>query len=71
MSRNYAVDPKGANKDKIRRAGFEKQHAMVMLCTTADGRKLIPYIILNRKYILKNGMFPKDVTVRAQKRKDR
>jgi hypothetical protein len=65
MSRNYAVDTKGANKVKIRSAGFEKQHAMVMLCRTADGRTLIPYIILNGKYIPKNGTFPKDVTVRA------
>jgi hypothetical protein len=40
---------------------------MVMLCITADGHKLPPYIILNRKAIPKNEMFPKDVTVHAQK----
>jgi hypothetical protein len=38
-----------------------------MLYTAADGHKLPPYIILNRKMIPKNEIFPKHVIVRAQK----
>jgi hypothetical protein len=40
----------------------------VLLCIPADGHKLPPYIILNRKTIPKNEMFPEDVIVRAQKK---
>jgi hypothetical protein len=32
-----------------------------MLFMTADGHKLPPYIILSRKVMPKNGMFPKDI----------
>jgi hypothetical protein len=67
MPQNYTVDAKCAKEIKIRSTGYEKQLVMVMLCITADGHKLPPYVILNRKTIPKNEMFAKDVIVRAQK----
>jgi hypothetical protein len=68
MPRDYTVDAKGAKEVKIRSTGYEKQCVTVMLCITADGHKLPPYIIiLSRKTIPKNEMFPKDVIVHAQK----
>lgn len=67
MPRNYTVNMKGAKEVKIMSAGYEKQRVTVMLCITADGNKLPPYLILNRKTIPKNEVFPKDVVVRAQK----
>jgi hypothetical protein len=54
-------------KVKITTTSYEKQHVMVMLCITADGLKLPPYIILNCKMISKNEMFLKDVIVCAHK----
>jgi hypothetical protein len=65
--RKYTVDAKGANEVKIRSTGYEKQRVTVMLCITADGHKLPPYIILNSKTIPKNEIFPKDVIVSAQR----
>jgi hypothetical protein len=67
MPRNYTVDAEGAKYVKIRSTSYEKQRVTVTLCKTADGHKLQPYIILNTKMIPRNEMFPKDVTVRAQK----
>jgi hypothetical protein len=52
--RNYAVDAKGAKEIKIRSAGYEKQHATVMLFITAEGRQLLPGIVLSSKIIPKN-----------------
>jgi hypothetical protein len=65
-SRKYTVDAKGVKEVKIRSTGYEKQRVTVMLCITADGHKLPPYIILNCKTIPKNEMFPKTFIVRAQ-----
>lgn len=67
MPRNYTVNSRGAKEIKIKTTGYEKQRVTVMLCITADGHKLPPYLILNRKTIPKNETFPKDVIVCAQK----
>jgi hypothetical protein len=53
MPQNYTVCAKGAKEVKIRSTGYEKQHIKV-ICITADGHKLTPYIILNHKIIPKN-----------------
>ncbi len=45
--------------------GYEKQQITVMLGILADGTKLPPYLILNRKTVPKKETFPKDVVVRA------
>lgn len=45
----YTVNEKSAKEVKVRSAGYEKQRATVMLCCTADGHKLPPYIIFKRK----------------------
>jgi hypothetical protein len=42
MPRNYTVDAKDTKEVKIRSTGYEKQRVMMMLCITADGRKLPP-----------------------------
>lgn len=66
MPRNYTVDVKGVKEVKLISTGYEKQRITVMLAITGDGRKLPPYIILNRKTIPKK-VVPEDVVVRAQK----
>jgi hypothetical protein len=38
----------------------------MVMCITADGHKLPPYILLSRKMIHKHKMLPKDVTMHAQ-----
>lgn len=67
MPRNYTVNAKGEKQVNILSTGYEKQRITVMLCVTADGHKLPPYLILNRKLVPKNENFPKDVIIRAQK----
>lgn len=66
MPRNYTVNVKGAKEVKLRSTGYEKHRITVMLCVTADGKKLPAYIILTRKTIPKKEIFPSDVIVRAQ-----
>lgn len=68
MPRAYTVNEVGAREVKVRTTGYEKQRVTVMLCITADGRKLPPYIILKRKNMPKNEPFPSDVIVRAQEK---
>lgn len=61
----YTVNKKGAKEVKLRTAGYEKQRATVMLCCTADGRKLPPYIIFKRKTLPAGEKFPRNVVVRV------
>lgn len=42
MPMAYTVNKKGAKEVKLRTTGYEKQRTTVMLCCTADGRKLPP-----------------------------
>lgn len=65
MPRNYTVSAKGEKQITIKTTGYEKARVTVMLSITADGNKLPPYVILNRKTIPKEE-FCKDVIVRAQ-----
>jgi hypothetical protein len=57
---NYTVDAEGAKEVTIRSTDYEKQNVTVMLSITADGHKLTPHVILNRRIIPKNDLFPKD-----------
>lgn len=70
MPRNYSVDVTGSKQIPIKTSGYEKQRVTVMLCVTADGHKLPPYIILKRKLVPKptknSETFPSGVIVRAQ-----
>lgn len=68
MPRACTVNEVGAREVKVRTTGYEKQRVTVMLCITADGCKLPPYIILKRKNMPKNECFPKDVIVRVQEK---
>jgi hypothetical protein len=52
MPHNDTVDAKGAREVKIRSTGYEKQRVMLMLCITADGHKVPPYIILNHRMLV-------------------
>uniref|UniRef100_A0A224YXZ2 Pogo ele1 orf1-h 1e-40-j 4 n=1 Tax=Rhipicephalus zambeziensis TaxID=60191 RepID=A0A224YXZ2_9ACAR len=61
----YTVSEKGAKEVKVRSAGYEKQRATVMLCCTADGHKLPPYIVFKRKTLPAKEAFPRKVIVRA------
>lgn len=66
MPRPTTVNEVGAKEVTIRTTGHEKLRVTVMLCITADGRKLPPYLILKRKTLPKGEPFPKDVAVRCQ-----
>lgn len=68
MQGTCTVNQVGAREVKVRTFGYEKQQVTVMLCITADGRKLPPYIILKRKNMPKNETFPQDVIVRVQEK---
>lgn len=65
MPRNNTVNEVGAREVKVLTSGYEKMRITVMLCITADGEKLPPYLILNRKTIPKNEKFPLDIVVRC------
>lgn len=71
MPRNYTVNEIGSRQVPIKTSGYEKQRVTVMLCITADGHKLPPYIIFKRKTIPKpkkgsSEAFPPGVIIRAQ-----
>ncbi|KAK8758329.1 hypothetical protein V5799_004041 [Amblyomma americanum] len=61
------VELKGKKSVFVQTTGAERQRCTVMLCVTADGRKLPHYVILKRKTIPK-GVFPKGIVVRAQEK---
>ncbi|XP_077484191.1 zwilch kinetochore protein isoform X3 [Amblyomma americanum] len=61
------VELKGKKSVFVRTTGAERQRFTVMLCVTADGWKLPPYVILKRKTIPK-GVFPKGIVVCAQEK---
>lgn len=46
---NRTVDFKGAKSISGRTTGAERQRCTVMLCITADGRKLTPHVVFKRK----------------------
>jgi hypothetical protein len=49
MPRNYTINFKEGEQVAMKTTGYEKLRATVMLCITANGDKLPPYIILNRQ----------------------
>jgi hypothetical protein len=68
MPSAYTVTKKGDKEVKILSAGAEKQRLTVMLCCTADGFKLPPYIVLKCKNVPKGENFPSGVIVRANEK---
>lgn len=68
MPRVYTVNEVGAREVRVKTTGYQKQHVTVMLCITADGRKLPPYIILKWKNMPKNEPCPGDVIIRVQEK---
>jgi hypothetical protein len=51
MSFNYTVDDIGAKSVLIKTLGNEKMQVTVMLMVLADGIKLLPYVMFNRKTV--------------------
>jgi len=68
MLPNYTLEKKGVKEVLLKTTGCEKLCLTVMLAATADGRKLLPLLILKRKTLPKSEAFPKDVIVRAQEK---
>lgn len=64
----YTVNEKGAKEVKVRSAGYEKQRTTVMLCCTADGRKLPAYVVFKRKTLPAQEVFPKNIIVRVNEK---
>jgi hypothetical protein len=60
MPCNYTANFKGEKQVAKKTTGYKKLHVTVMLCITANGNKLTPHIILNRKTVQKEN-FCKDV----------
>jgi hypothetical protein len=48
MLTNMTIKGKGEKSGIIRTSGCEKQCCTMMLAITADGRKLLPYVIFKR-----------------------
>jgi hypothetical protein len=65
MPLNCTINFKGGKTCGNEKHGYGKLHVTVMLCITANGNKLPPYV-LNRKTVPKEN-FCKDVIVQAQK----
>ncbi|KAM7299429.1 pogo transposable element with KRAB domain [Ixodes scapularis] len=65
MPSNYTVETKGAKQVRILTSGNEKNRVTAMLCCTADGHKLNPYLIFKRKTLPANVAFPANVIVRV------
>jgi hypothetical protein len=68
MLRNTTVSTTGAKEVKMLTTGYEKHRVTVMLCVTADGCKLPPYLIFKRKTVPKREIFPKDVIICANEK---
>lgn len=68
MPSAQTIHQKGDLQVILRTTGNEKARITVMLACTADGRKLPPYIILNRKTMPKNEVFPQNVHIRCQEK---
>jgi hypothetical protein len=67
MPRNYTVNLKGEKQVAMKTIGYKKLCVTVMLCITANGNKLPPYVTLSRKTVPKE-IFCIHVIVRAQKK---
>jgi hypothetical protein len=65
MPPSYTVDDSGAKSVAVKTSGHEKTHVTVILAVLADGRKLPPYVILNRKNMPKEQL-PIGIIVRCQ-----
>jgi hypothetical protein len=62
MPRYYTINFKGEEQMAMKTTSCGKLYVIVMLCITANGNELPPYIILNRKTVPKEN-FCKDVIV--------
>jgi hypothetical protein len=65
MPPNHAVDDTGAKSVAVKTSGHEKMRVTIMLAVLADGNKLPPYVILNRKNMTKEQL-PRGIIVRCQ-----
>jgi hypothetical protein len=62
---SYTVNYVGENSMSIKRSGYEKKHATVMLAVSAYISNLPPYMILNSKTLSKEQL-PSIINVRCQ-----
>ena len=67
MPSRFTIDQKGSENVKITTTGSEKCCFTVVLCVTADGGKLPPFVIFKRKTIPKE-QWPKGIVVSANKK---
>lgn len=68
MPSRTTVTAKGAKDVRLLTTGNEHTRFTVMLCCTADGWKLPPYIVFRRKTIPKGEVFPAKVIIRANEK---
>jgi hypothetical protein len=64
MPANTTVDTKGSNSVPVKTTGHEKLRITVMLSVPADGRKLTPFVILERKNLPKEKL-PTGITFKC------
>lgn len=67
MPSKFTIDVKGSNDVRITTTGAEKNRFTVVLCVTADGKKLPAYVIFRRKTI-PSGSFPSNIIVSANEK---
>lgn len=68
MPSRTTVTAKGAKDVRLLTTGNEHTRFTVMLCCTADGCKLPPYIVFRRKTIPKSEVFPRKLSSAQMKR---
>ncbi|KAM7293902.1 pogo transposable element with KRAB domain [Ixodes scapularis] len=64
------MEERGAKQVRVLSSGHEKTRVTAMLCCTANGQNLSPYIIYKRKTLPKGVVFPSGVLVRPNKMDD-
>lgn len=68
MPATTTVEKKGTKQVRVLSSGHEKTRVTAMLCCTADGHKLPPYLIFKRKTLPKGIVFPSGVIIRANEK---
>lgn len=68
MPATTTVEKKGAKQVRVLSSGHEKTRVTAMLCCTADGHKLPPYLIFRRKTLPKGIVFPSGMIVRTNEK---
>lgn len=68
MPVNSTVELNGAEQVRLLSSGNEKTWAVAMLTCTADGHKLVPFLVFKRKTVPKAANFHRGVLLHANEK---